>query len=370
MKILFFANTDSYLSTLRLDLAKALQEQGHEVVMVSPAGECVSSLQEAGFRWLEQPLSRRGINPFAELGYLRQVEALYRAEKPDLVHHFTIKPILYGSYAARKLGIRAVVNTITGLGFVFLNPQLNAVLLRPLVKRFYRRALQGSQVIFESPDCMSFFTEHNLVKAEQSQLIVGTGVDTRVFVPLSEPENIPLVALPGRMLFDRGITDFIDAAVLLRDSGVRARFALVGANEPRHPSGIPLQQLGTWQKEGIVEWWGWQEDISAVFALADIICLPSYREGVPRVLIEAAASGRPIVTSDLPGCRQVVVDGENGLLVPPHSTTALAAALRRLIENRELCSAMGRRGRERALAVFSNERILEQTLEAYRLAQL
>jgi glycosyltransferase involved in cell wall biosynthesis len=368
VKIILFANTDWYLYNFRLALAQMLHEQGHEVVMVSPPGEYVSRLEEAGFRWISFSLARRGINPFNEWGTIHRLESLYRQEKPDIVHHFTIKCVLYGSIAARRTGISAVVNAITGLGYVFVNQDLEARLLRPLIKSFYRYALKGTQVIFENPDDQKMFLEMGLLKPDQVNLILGTGVDTGQFVPLGEPDNIPLVAMPSRMLWDKGVGDFVEAGAILRKSGMNARFALVGAGDPQNPSGISMEQLGVWQKEGNVEWWGWQEDIGAVFALAHIICLPSYREGIPRVLVEAAACARPIITTDVPGCREVVLEGVNGLLIPPHDPLRLAEALKKLIENPNMRHEMGLRGRERVLELFSDDKVIGKTIDVYHKA--
>lgn len=368
MKILLFANTDWYLYNYRLSLARTLRQAGHEVVLVSPAGEYTASLQEAGFKWLDFSFSRRGINPIIEWHTLSRLTALYREEKPDLVHHFTIKCVLYGSTAAHRAGVKGIVNSITGLGYAFINHSLMARILRLLVKRFYQVALKDTRVIFQNPDDQRLFLDIGLVSADKTALIRGSGINISQFKPLEEPDSLPLAILPGRMLWDKGIGDFVEAAHILRESGVRGRYALVGKSDPQSPGGISLEQLGAWQKEGDVEWWGWQEDIGAVYALAHVICLPSNREGVSRVLAEAAACARPLVATDVPGCREVVHDGENGFLVPPHDPQALAEALRKLMTDPDLRQRMGARSREIAVADFSEERVIRDTMEIYRLA--
>lgn len=368
MKILFFANTDWYLYNFRLSLAQSLRNAGHEVVLLSPSGDYAPRLVEAGFRWLEFNFSRQGINPVAELNTIAALRRVYQDEKPDLVHHFTIKCVLYGSFAARRAGIGAIVNSITGLGYVF-SDQFPARVLRLLVKRLYRSAVAGTQVIFQNPDDRDLFLNLKLVQPEQATLILGSGVNPDRFSPMTEPDNLPVVVLPARMLWDKGIAEFVRAAQILRAEGLRARFALVGKSDPQNPNSISYDQLCQWQKEGDVEWWGWQENIASVFAMAHVICLPtSYREGVPRVLIEAAACGKPLVATDVPGCREVVRPEENGLLVPPRDAEKLADALRRLIRDRELRLRMGARGRELVLAEFSDDRVFAATRKVYQQA--
>lgn len=366
MKILLCANTDWYLYNFRLPLARKLRENGFEVVLVSPPGEYGPRLEAEGFRWINFPFSRKGLNPLIELFTIWRLTRLYRKEKPDLVHHFTIKCVLYGSRAAQKARIPAVVNAITGLGYVFVKQTFPVRVIRWIVKRFYHIALKNTQVIFQNPDDRQMFLDLNLVQTQNSHLIRGSGIDVTHFVPLAEPDCIPLVVLPGRMIWDKGVGDFVEAARILKDRGVRARFALVGKSDPQNPSGISLEQLGQWQKEGHVEWWGFQEDMTAVFAQANIICLPSYREGMPRVLTEAAASQRALITTDVPGCRGAVYHGKNGLLVPPRDPSALADALQTLIESPDLRKKMGEAGREIAVNEFSDEIVIDQTIQIYQ----
>jgi len=368
LKTLLFANTDWYLYNFRLPLAQALRQRGDEVVLVSPPGDYAAQLEQLGFRWVSFPLSRRGINPFAELTTLIRLARLYDQERPDLVHHFTVKCVLYGSLAARWMRIRRIVNSVTGLGYVFIGSEFKARSLRGLVKWLYRFALENTRIIFQNPDDRAIFLENGLVDAAQCTLIRGSGVDMTQFAPLLELGGKPLVVLPARMLWDKGVGEFVEAATLLRDAGVRARFALVGDSDPDNPASVPLWQLGAWQKEGVVEWWGWQEDMLAVYAQANIVCLPSYREGAPRSLIEAAACGRAIVATDVPGCREVVQDGVNGFLVPVRDAQALADGLRTLISDSTLRQQMAERSRQLVEKEFSVETVVNRTLAVYDAA--
>jgi glycosyltransferase involved in cell wall biosynthesis len=371
VKIILFANTEWYLYNFRLALAQALRSEGHEVVLVSPPGKYSQRLEEAGFRWLSFPLSRRGTNPLAELATIWRLRNLYRLEKPDIVHHFTIKCVLYGSLAARLAGVRirksAVINAITGLGFVFIGQGWRAGGMRWLVKILYRIALKDTQVVFQNEDDRALFFEMGLVTESQACLIPGSGVDTARFKMEPARETLPVVvALPARMLWDKGVREFVEAAQILKAQGVPARFALVGDTDPNYPACVPEHQLNEWQSSGIVEWWGWQEDMVAVYRQADIVCLPSYREGLPRTLVEAAACGRVLVAADVPGCRSIVRPGENGLLVPVRDGKALAEALCTLILDADLREKMGRCGREIVVREYSTERVLGDTLFLYK----
>ena len=369
MKIILFANTDWYLYNFRLTLAQALRKKGHAVVLLSPPGEYGPRLVQAGFRWISFPLSRRGMNPFSELITLWRLARLYSRERPDLVHHFTVKCVLYGSLAAKMAGVKGVVNAIIGLGYVFIGDEWPVRLLRWLVKGFYRRALRGTQVIFQNPDDQELFSRNGLVNRKQVTLIPSSGVDIEKFSPSPEPAGEPLVILPARMLWAKGVNEFVLAAGILRLAGVQARFALIGDTDPGNPEAVPVDQLEKWRKEGIIEWWGWQEDMPMLYRQAHIVCLPSYyREGTPKSLIESAACGRPIVTTDRPGCREVVRHQQNGLLVPVRDSRALAEALKTLIGDAALRKQMGKKGRELAVAEFSLEKVIGQTFVVYEKA--
>ncbi len=370
MKVLLFANTPWYLYNFRLPLAQALADSGHEVLLVSPPGPHSLYLEAAGFRWLAFPLSRRSLNPFNELLTLLRLFRLYRRERPSLVHHFTIKCVLYGSLAARAAGVRAVVNAVTGLGYVFSNNGGRARSLLAVAKGLYRLALHGTTVVFQNPDDRQAFLRAGLVRPAQTALIRGSGVDLRRFGLTPEPAGTPVVVLPARLLWDKGVGVFVAAARSLRDQGVRARFVLLGDLDPDNPSGIPPEQLQTWQREGMIEWWGWQEDMPTQYALSHIVCLPSFREGVPKTLIEAAACGRALVAADVPGCREAVRHRFNGLLVPQKDPLALAEALRELIDCPDLRREMGANGRILAESEFSVERVVAETLAVYDRAGL
>jgi glycosyltransferase involved in cell wall biosynthesis len=367
-KILLVANTDWYLFNFRLSLAEYLRAQGYEVGLVSPVGEYSSKLTEAGFDWHPWHVGRQTTAPWSEAVSLFKLTRIYLKYKPDLVHHFTAKPVLYGSISARLARVKFVVNAITGLGYLFLREEAKARLLRRVVKYFFHLGLNRGQgaVIFENETDRQFFISEGLVNAERTCLIEGVGVDPERFHPHPEPEGYPIVILPARMLWDKGVGVLVEAARALKQEGVQARFVLVGEPDPGNPASIDDQTIQEWVEEKLVEWWGWQQDMSKVYSASSIVVLPSFGEGVPTVLLEAAASGRAIVTTDVPGCRDVVEHGVNGLLAPPHDEQALAQALGELIANPDMRVKMGAAGRQRVLERYTNSKINAATEGLYK----
>lgn len=367
MKTLMVANTDWYLYNFKLSLAKAERDAGFEVVMVSPPGEYVVRLAEHGFRHIPWKVGRQTIAPWKELHSITSLSRIYWAEKPDLVQHFTIKPVLYGAFATRLSGVRRQLNSITGRGYVFLADEPKAKLIRLVVRQLYRLALNGQDVmvIFENEGDQQYFIKEKLIAGDKTRLIEGVGVDTDYFTPAPEPEGIPVVVYAGRLLWDKGVGELIEAARQVR-SKTPLKVLLAGEPDPGNPSSIEPEVINSWVAEGIVEWCGFQEDVKAVYHRSHVVALPTYGEGVPTVLLEAAACARAIVASDVPGCRVVVEHGVNGLLVPVEDSGALAEALHRLISNSELRRQMGAAGRERALRLFTKQRINQATIALIR----
>ncbi len=365
-RILLFANTDWYLYNFRLSLAKELRDQGHEVILVSAPGPFQKPLEESGFSWIPFQLSRQGLNPFYELWTLVRLTRLYRKLHPDIVHHFTIKPVLYGSIAAHLLRIPGIINSITGLGHLFIDSEPITRLVRQLASWLYRMNLRGTEVIFENPEDRRIFIEWKFIKPEQSHLILGTGVDVERFRPTVKENNPLIVLFSSRMLVTKGVLEYVEAVRILKEKGLNARFALAGKADPGNPASIPEEQIDEWKQSHLVEWWGWQDDMPSALAKADIFCLPSYREGVPNALLEATACGLPIVTTDTPGCRDVVADGVNGLLVPVKNAQAIADALETLLLDPQLRKKMGAAGREIAVS-FSDIKVNRETLAVYNL---
>lgn len=367
-KLLYFVTEDWYFFSHRLSLALAAQKAGYEVVVVTRVSQHGELIRSHGLKLIHIELSRRSRNPLKELGVIFRLLSIYREQKPDIVHHVALKPVLYGSIAARLAGVPAVVNALAGLGFLFISKHWQARVIRPLVESAFRLLLNrpNSRVLFQNPDDMALLTSCGVLASGQGVLIRGSGVSTTQFNATSEVNGLPLVVLASRMLWDKGVGEFVEAVRQLRGQGVVARFALVGEGDPDNPASISHNQLSQWQDEGTIEWWGRRDDMPQVFAQSHIVCLPSYREGLPKVLIEAAACCRPIIATDVPGCREIVHDGENGLLVPARDFRALANALRQLIDNPSLRIVMGKHGREIVEKEFSIEHVVSQTLALYK----
>ena len=367
-KLLFLVTEDWYFCSHRLPLARAAQAAGYEVVVATRVGRHGETIAAEGFKLVPIGLRRSGRNPLRELFAIAEIAVIYRRERPDIAHHVALKPVLYGTLAARMARVPAVVNALAGMGFVFSSMSFQARLLRPLVVGALRLLLGAgnSLLILQNPDDRRMLVDNGVADEKRTRLIRGSGVDIGSFVPAPEAGGTPVVMLPSRMLRDKGVMEFVAAARLLRANGAKARFVLVGDSDGENPAAIPDFQLEAWNQSGVVEWWGRREDMPEVLAQAHIVCLPSYREGLPKVLLEAAACGRALVATDVPGCREIVMDGDNGLLVPPRDVPALAAAIGRLLDAPGLRTKMGERGRELVERNFSVETVVRQTLAVYR----
>jgi len=367
MKLLFLTTDDSSFWSHRLTLVRLAKKGGADVVIMTRPGEHCSRLEKDGFRVVTWNISRKSLNPIRELRSFFQVVRVYRDERPDLVHHIALKPIVYGALAARLCGSIPAVNTVTGLGPVFTRTNLLSKVLQGLLIKVLALCFGAAngRVIVQNDDDRDLLLKKRVVNPEKNILIPGFGVNTEQFAPCPEPEGESLVILPGRMLWEKGVGEFVEAARELRKRGVAARMVLVGAPDPDNAGCIPERQLREWVETGSVEWWGHQTDMPAVICKSHLVCLPSYREGLPKVLLEAGACGRAIVTTDAPGCSYVVRHGENGLLVPIRDSHALADAIQKLLQDSARRQQMGVVGRKRVATEFSDGRITRQMLDVY-----
>ena len=310
MKVVLFANTDWYLYNFRLALMRSLATLGAEVVPVSPPGRYGRLLEEAGFRWIQIPMDRRSLNPYVEARLIWSLKNLYDIEQPDLVHHFTIKPVVYGSLAARMANVPAVVNAVAGLGIVFSSNALMARVLRPVVRLSLRVALNSSvsRLILQNPDDLESFARSRLIERKRIRLIRGSGVDSQRFRPREKVDTSrPTVLLASRLLWKKGVKEYAEAAQLLTQAGVCARFLLAGEADLGNPDAVPASAIRKWAALGTIDWIGHIEDMAALLDQVDIVVLPtSYGEGVPRILVEAASAGLPLIATAAPGCREIV----------------------------------------------------------------
>lgn len=367
-RILYNVNIPRFFVSHRLPLALSARDAGYDVHIttsdVDP--ENIEMIIQAGLPFHPLPLAQHGTNPVTEVQTIRAMISLYRKLQPDLVHHVSIKPVIYGGIAGRIARVPAIVGAMSGLGRVFSDNNAKASVLRQIVRPLFQLALShpNTSMIFQNPDDRRAFINMRLIAENRTELIRGSGVDLDVFVPVPEMDTKPIVLFAGRLMWKKGVAEFVASARALHH---KARFVIVGYTEATSPDSVPEAQLRTWVDEGIIEWWGKRDDMPAVFAQSHIVCLPSsYGEGVPKVLIEAAACERPIVATDTAGCREITHDGENGILFPVGDTDALISALDTLIESPELRQKMGKRGREIAQADFSLALVTEQTLALYK----
>ena len=300
---------------------------------------------------------------------MRDLCAVYRRWDPHIVHHVAIQPIVLGSVAAARTRVPATVNALTGLGTALISRSAKARLVRPLLRSALSRALRRSRshTIVQNPG-NSRFVESLGVCPRRISLVRGAGVDIRRFRPRPEPEGSVRVTMVSRLLWDKGVREFVDAATLARSVRDDIAFTLVGAPDEKNPTSVSLSQVRSWVEAGLVEWWGYREDVADVLARSHIAVLPSYGEGMPKTLLEAAACGRPIVATDVSGCRDVVRHGVNGLLVPPRDARALADAILSLAGEPNHRATMGAEGRRRAETEFAAERINQETLQVYARA--
>lgn len=315
-------------------------------------------------------MDRRSLNPLREAGLLVHLWRLFRREKPDLVHGFTIKCAVYGSLAARLSGVPARINAVAGMGYVFTSKDAKARMLRPLVRTLLKLALggRGARLILQNPDDVALFEQARLVEARHVRLISGSGVDCSRFTATlrAREAGTPLrVLLAARLLWDKGIAEFIAAVRQLKGEGRAIEFLLAGDPDPGNPAAVPETDVRGWVDERLVQWLGHVDDMPALFASVDMVALPSYREGLPKGLIEAAACALPLVTTDVPGCREVVTDGTDGLLVPVRDAAALANAIGRLQDDPGLARTLGEAARAKALAMFDERIVIARTQAVY-----
>jgi glycosyltransferase involved in cell wall biosynthesis len=367
-KLLFVVTEDWYFWSHRLDLARVAARAGFDVSIATRVAEHGERIQREGFRLFPIKMYRRSRNPFVELGAVLELVRLYRREQPMIVHHVALKPILYGSIAARWARVPVVVNAFAGLGYAFTDQRRRGGFLLACLRQALRLLLKlnRSVVVFQNRDDRDLFVREHMVALPQTRIIPGSGIDTETFSIRPVPSGDPIVLLASRMLWDKGIGDFIEAVRHLKSAGVSARFVLVGRCDEHNPAAIAPEQIHQWVHEGLVEYWGHCDDMAATFARATVVVLPSYREGLPKALLEGAACGKPLVATDVPGCRDIVTHGVNGLLVPLRNSATLAAAIDTLLRDSSRAFAMGVAGRETIVRRFSIEQIAGQTVELYR----
>jgi len=367
-KVLYFVAEDWSFCSHRLPIARAARDTGWDVVVVARESEHGNVIRDEGFKYHPLALQRGGLNPFKDVFVIYKLVAILRQEKPDLIHAVAIKPVIYGSIAARVSGVKHGVYALIGLGFVFLSASWKARLLRPFIRYMLKLCdRKGSFVLVQNSDDASLMRENIGIAEEHIRIIRGSGVDTAQLPSMPESESRPVIcALVARMLWDKGVGEFVDAIRMLKEQGKEVEGWLVGGMDADNPAAIAESQLKQWQDEGVIQYKGYQSDIRSVWQQAHIAALPSYREGLPKSLLEAASCGRPMIAADVPGCREIVIDGETGLLVQAHSAAALADGINRLIESPELREQYGKKARELVETSLAVTHVNESTLKLYQ----
>lgn len=367
-KLMFVVNVDWFFLSHRLPIALEARRQGFEVHIATGLTDRLEDLEQAGLIVHPLVLDRSSASIGNAVATVRQLVQAFGHVRPDVVHLVTIKPVLLGGLAARLARVPAVVAAVSGLGFVFMAQGLRAALRRSVVGAMYRAALghRNARVIFQNEEDRASLVRITGLNQSKTTLIRGSGVDLISYRCTPEPSGIPVILLAARLLADKGVREFVEAARLLSKRGCQVRMVLVGTGDPANPTSVAPQELAAWVKEGVVEHWGHRRDMPAVLASAHVVVLPSYREGLPKVLAEAASCGRAVITTDVPGCRDAIQPDVTGLLVPPRDAAALADAIALLAENQQMRCRMGAAGRQLAESAFDVRQVVAAHIGIYR----
>lgn len=368
-KLLYFIGEDTAFLTHRFNLAKAAQTAGFEVHVLTRFTTHESTLKNAGF--ITHGLkffSRGGMNPFRDLLCLQELILSYRRIKPDCVHHVAWKPVLYGSIAAQITKVSKVINALTGMGYLFISQSIKAWLVRTIVQFLLPRILKSLNhiMILQNPDDYALAKDFLKIPSHHLKIIEGSGVDIKVFKPAASfPKGRLQFICVSRMLWDKGIRELVEATRLVKLTHASFDVILCGDTDPHNPAAIPSDQLRQWERQGLIKWKGRINDVASIYKQGHVAILPSYREGLPKALLEAAACGLPIITTDVPGCSLVVQNHKTGLLVPPKNYRKLAEAMVQLLTNPSLRADLGHNGRQLVVERFSDPVIIKQFLDVY-----
>ena len=366
-KLLFIVNVDWFFASHRLPIAIAALKEGYEVHVACGITDKKEYLESLGLIIHPINLSRGSTGIAQEFKSFRDIFKVLISVKPDIIHFVTIKPVLYGGIASRLLSVKNRVFSISGMGYVFTSKKKKTSILRFFILRLYRLALGGttSRVIVQNTDDRDILTRYNVIEESQETLIRGSGVDMRTHTFVKEPDGVTVVVMASRLLKDKGVLEFVEAAGMLQKTGMITVFKLYGDIDEHNPASLTRNEVNKIKKEGNVEVHGYTDDIAKVFSTSNIVVLPSYREGLPKVLIEAAACGRAVITTDVPGCRDAIEADETGLLVKVKESKALAEAIERLVKDKTLREQMGKAGRELAEKEFDIEKVIDTHLDIY-----
>ena len=370
VKILFLITEDWYFLSHRLALAQSCRDLGWNVVVATHVDKNYDEMKQQGFEIIPIRMRRGYGNVYSEIVAIFELIQIFRHHKPDITHNVGLKPVIYGSLAARLTRTVPVINMLAGMGYVFSRGGLSTRLIRAAIKLALKFSLgvRTHWLIVQNNTDATVLTAKRLASAERTKIISGSGVNVQKFKPTPEPEEPIIVAIVSRMLKDKGIEEGVMAARELRRRGGNIEFWLVGDEDPPNPSSLSKETLQQWDEEACIRWLGHQTDIAAIWAKAHIALLPSYREGMPMSLLEAAACGRPIVTTDVPGCNELIVHGVNGILVQKHDWMAIANAIQTLANSPQLRAKLGAAARDTVCGAYTVETVNQETQALYQLA--
>jgi glycosyltransferase involved in cell wall biosynthesis len=367
-KLHFVVNEDWAFVSHFFERAVAAQAAGHSVGISAHCGEKQSLLKGAGFTLYPHNISRSGTNPFIEIRNLLAMVKVFRKSQPDIIHLIALKPIVIGAIAARIYGKAQVVCAPIGMGYLFSSSDRKARFLQPVIRFMLRRilSLRNTQVIIENDEDCESLISGKFVEKSNIQVIMGAGVDLSLYKAIPENLETQVVTMFARVLRDKGVLDFVEAAKLVHHEFPKAVFQLVGDCDPGNPTSFSENEVRSWETAGSIKWLGYRTDVPELLAASNIVCLPSYREGLPKTLIEACAAQRAIVATDVTGCREVVSHGSNGLLTPVRNPQKLAEAISHLLGDQVQRTTFAKNGRVRAETEFASSIVIEQTLAVYK----
>lgn len=367
-KIVFAVNNPDFLISHRLEICERAKQKGFEVHILAPFKASICIFNDLGFKFHDLDFGRDRSNPLSELKTIYRLYSLFKKIQPDLVHLITIKAYLYGGIAARLAGVRSLVSAVAGLGILFSSKSIKYRLLRlglyPLFKLAFSH--KNQTVIFQNADDRNSLVDWGVLDSSNIKMIRGSGVNLELCQHIDEPHDIPIISFAARLLKDKGVEVFVEASKIMKQRDINVIFWLIGEPDLGNANSISQKNLDSWQEEGLVELFGYRKDIPNLFSKSNMITLPSfYGEGLPKVLIEAAACGRAVITTDHPGCRDAIEPNKTGILVPTRNAQALADAIQYLVENPEKRKSMGKAGRELAEKEFNIEKVVEAHLQIY-----
>jgi glycosyltransferase involved in cell wall biosynthesis len=366
--ILFIANVDWFFVSHRLPIAVEAVKNGYDTHLACTITKETQTITREGIKVHDLSMERSGTAIFRELGSFARIFRIIREVKPDIIHLISIKPTIYGGLACKLMRFRNVVISISGLGYVYIGNELKTRMLRLLISVFYRMAIKKDtfKVIFQNNDDLKTFIDMKAIGINDAIVIRGSGVDLKEFAPSIEPTGIPVAMLVSRLLIDKGVREFVEAAKILKERNCLVRMVIVGGCDPGNPKTVTEEQVKQWASAGLIEYWGYQENVASTIKKSNMVVLPSYREGMPKSLLEAAASARAIVTTDVPGCRDAIIPNVMGLLVPVRDAPRLADGIEKLCRDTALRTSMAKAGRLFAEENFDIIEVVKKHISIYQ----